>query len=538
MIMMKRLFVVSLAFVILALIGKSVVAEDLFDLGETALTLYVNDQHIISVNGPKRIAIGNPNVIDVVNVTEKDMTIIGKGKGETSLNWWDNFGQHTLTVKVYQENMTLVKKRIDNLLRDIGFSNISTKALDSEGKVLLRGEVKTEEDKNKLMTALGELKDKTLDFINVRGEESSVEIEVQVLELSKDAVKTLGFDLPSAINFTELSGPTSTAATGLSALFHVSDWTRSAFSFKLDLLLQSGQARILSRPRLVCRSGKSANLLIGGEVPVFNTEVASGGGEGTNVDYKEYGIKLNIEPTVVDDDKVDIKLDVEVSELQSAETIGDPSAPTAKAYPLTKRTISTEVSLRDNATLSIGGLIKEKTDEDIKKFPWLADVPVLGAFFRHKSVSRGGGAGQRGNTELFITLTPHIINMRSTKAKKIVLPQGESSQKEEIFKFYEKKNIPDELKDYIYTIQKRILSNISYPKMLRNTGWEGSLILSLKISSTGELKDVSVVRSSGYKIFDEEALEVVRKLSYPPFPARVHLKEVGIEVPIVYRSGK
>ncbi len=509
--------------------------QDLFSSDETTLVLYVNEQKVISVNSPQRIAIGNPEVIDVVNVTEKDITIVGKTEGETSFNWWDKFGHHSIEVKVYKENMALIKKRIDNLLKNIGFLNIYTKALDSENKVLLKGEVKTEEEKNRLMAALGKLKDKVLDFINVREEESSVEIEVQVLELSKDAVRTLGFDMPSAIKFTESSGPTVQAVTGLSALLHVSDWTRSAFSFTLDLLIQKGEARILSRPRLVCRSGKTASLLIGGEVPIFATEVSSEG-EGTNIEYKEYGIKLNIEPKVVNRDKVDIKLDIEVSELQPVETIGDPDAPTAKAYPLTKRIISTEVSLRDKATLSIGGLIKEKTDEDLKRFPWLADLPVLGAFFRHRSISIGGGAGQRGNTELFITLTPHIINMESKADKEDDFLQEEFSTKRGIFKLYGQTNIPDEFKEYAYQVQRRILSNISYPRVLRHTGWEGNLVLSLRLSSAGELKDVSIVRSSGYKIFDEEALKVVRKLSYPPFSPQMRLEEVNIEVPIVYRA--
>ncbi|OPX29609.1 MAG: hypothetical protein B1H08_03445 [Candidatus Omnitrophica bacterium 4484_171] len=511
--------------------------QDLFtddsDIGN--VIMYVNETRVFSVNEPERIAIGTPAVADVTKATENSITVIAKSAGGTTLSWWDKFGEHSRYISVYKERMNRVKRRIDDLIRSIGFTNLQTQAMDSEGKVMIKGEVKTQVDKDRLLAALAGVKDKILDFVGIWEDKSSVEIAVEVLELDKDAVRSLGFDLPNALALTESSGPTSSAVTGFSNIFHVSDWTRSALSSTLDLLIQSGKARVLSRPRLVCRSEKEAELLVGGEVPVFTTEVASGGGEGTDVEYKEYGIKLNVRPTVVENNRIDIVLNVEVSEIGDEVVIGSANSPTAKAYPLSKRTISTEVSLKDGATLSIGGLIKEKTEEDLKKFPWLGDVPVLGAFFRHKEVKSGGGSGKRGNTELFITLTPRIIsNTGDNRTKQI--EKNALSHKKSTFNFYEKNNIPDSLKEYIYSIQKRIANNIFYPPVLSRTGWEANLIVSLKLSSIGELKDVHIVKPSGYKTFDSQALETVKRLAYPSFPSHVRLEEVTIEVPIVYKT--
>ena len=182
-------------------------------------------------------------------------------------------------------------------------------------------------------------------------------------------------------------------------------------------------------------------------------------------------------------------------------------------------------------------MIKQKTEEDLKKFPWLGDVPVLGMFFRHKETKLGGGSGKRGDTELFITLTPHIISMPEES-------RSENSQKQnvlgstnkETFNFYEKKDVADSLKEYVRSIQRRITSNISYPSVLDQTGWEASLVLNIKLSSAGELKEAKIVKPSGYKIFDKEALSTVKKLKSPPFPPRVKLKEINIEIPITYRS--
>ena len=491
---------------------------------------------VIPVNWPKRIVISRPKVVDVMKVTNDSMTIVGKAQGESMLTFWDKFGRHTRQITVYSQDMAKVKTRIDNLISDIGIKGIRTKADNNEGKVLLLGEVENKSDKDKLFLALGSLKDKTVDLIDIRENEASVEISVQILELDEDAVKTLGFDLPSSISLTESSGPTSAAVTGLGALLHVSDWTRSAFNAKLDFLMQQGKARVLSRPRLVCRSGKQAKLLVGGEVPILTTQISgTGGGQGNNIEYKEYGIKLDVQPTVVSNNKINIKLSTEVSDIQSVETLGPANAPTAKAYPLSKRTMSTELSLKNGATVSIGGLIANKSAEDLKKFPWLADVPVLGAFFRHKIVTSGGGAGQKGNTELYITLTPRIINIPASKSKKTAGVKY-LSNKEETLNFYKEKNIPDNLQGYVYKIQKIILSHISYPPMLNNTGWNANLILSLRILSTGELKKVAIIKPSGYKIFDDSALDTVKKLSYPPFPSSVHLEKIDMSIPIAYKS--
>jgi len=530
---MKRLFF----FIIVFLIGLPIFSQSIFqDLRE--IVLYIGQTEVIGVDGPTRIAIGKPEIVDVSKVTEKEITLAAKGRGETTFIWWDKEGEHSRYIKVFVEDMSRIKERIDTLISEIGVLGIHTKALDSENKVLLLGQLKDESDKERLLSALGELQDKTVDLIDVRGEESSVEIDVQVLELDSDATKKLGFDLPSAIAFTESSGPTTAAVTGFSKVFHVSDWTRTAFTATLNFLVQEGKAKILSRPRLVCRSGKEAELLVGGEVPVFTTQVVSGGAgaQGTSVEYKEYGIKLNIKPTVVSEDKIDLGLNVEVSDIGEAVIIGEATAPTAKAYPISKRLISTELSLKDGSTLSIGGLIKKKSEEDLKKFPWLADLPVLGIFFRTKETRIGGGSGERGETELFITLTPHIIGVKEEEAKEISLLPKPVPPKDQTLAFYEGMKIPDELKGYVYNVQKKILSNISYPSVLLDTGWEAHLVVSLKLDSSGELKEAKVTESSGYKIFDTQTLDTVRNLSYPPFPPKVDLEEINIEVPVVYRT--
>lgn len=378
----------------------------------------------------------------------------------------------------------------------------------------------------------------------MKEEETTIEIDAQVLELQKDASSQLGFTWPGNVNVVE--GPSSPAlganGTGLGSLFRVLNFQRgsvvtgggtttvSPFQWQLSLLAQEGKARILSRPKVTCQSGKEAELLVGGEKPIFTTSVESTVGSSTSVSYKEYGIKLKIKPSVTDEDKIKINVSVDISEVGAAETIGSTDAPTAKAYPLTRRTVSTELYLDDGQTLAIGGLIRQKSEEDYNRTPFLSNIPVLGMLFRKKTTAEGGGSGERGDTELFITLTPKIVDRPAAKSIKRpqteLLPQPVASTG----------NIPDALNGYATAVQKRILDMLAYPQAAKESGFSGTTKLSLYLSYRGELLDAKLKESSGYKILDDNALSVARQVSsYPPFPSSIEEKEIWIDVPIVYR---
>jgi pilus assembly protein CpaC len=497
--------------------------------------LYIGQTKLFPVKKPTRVAVGKPEIADVIDVSEANITLAAKGAGTTTLIYWDVFGEHSYKIKVLTEDMTDVKKRIDALLKELNLPHVYTKRNDQEGKVLLLGEVKSQEEKDRIDVALGELKPKTIDLIKIK-DEGIVEIDVQVLELDKDASKTLGFSWPGTFTFTDVSGPTTSAgATSYSTLFHISDWTRTALTHTLDLLVQEGKARILSQPKLVCLSGKEAELLVGGEKPIFTTAIQATAGSTTTVEYKEYGIILNIRPTIKDEERIHIALGVEVSEIGTAETIGDPNAPTAKAYPLSKRNISTELYLNDGQTLAIGGLTKQKKEEDIRKTPFLGDIPILGALFRKKTVTKGGGAGERGDIELFITLTPTIISGGQPKVSATQVSR--TYYKPVTPEVPLKANIPEGFESYIRDVQSKIINAIYYPPEARKLGWEGTVKLNIFLDNKGNLKKVEVSKSSGYDVLDEAAVDVVRKQApYPAFPPQAKLSQLRINIPIAYRK--
>ncbi|MCX5706996.1 MAG: TonB family protein [Candidatus Omnitrophica bacterium] len=496
------------------------------------IRLYMGEVKIIPVRNPMRVAIGNPGITDVANITKENLTLNPKATGNTTLVVWDNFGEQSYNVKVFSEDTSAIKTRIDNVLKKLNLPDVITKAEDEEGKVFLSGKVKTLQDKERIVTSLGPLKDKTVDLISVKEEEAVIEIDVQILEINKGASDTLGLTWPGSINFTEVGSAGITAGgTTWGKVFHVANITRGVanpFTLKLDALIQEGKARVLSRPRLSCQSGKEAKLSVGGEVPVLSSTVTGGGVPGTtatpgNVEYKEYGIILKIKPVVYEKDRIHVNLNVEVSE------VGDEvSTDYALAYKITKRSASTELFLDNNQTMAIGGLIKQKTQEDLRRVPWLSDVPVLGMFFRQKKNTQGGGYDNLTDTELFITLTPRIVSS--------VQDLEQTTKKEAGAKPALDETLLDPVTKYSSLVQKRILDNLKYPPSAQGSGFQGTVILDLKLSYKGDLLAVKIKESSGYKMLDSNAINTAKKVSpYPPFPPAIGDRELQIEVPIQYQ---
>ncbi len=532
---MRKLYLsVLLIIAALTILFYNIYAED---GAVNIIKLYMGEVKIIPVSTPTRVVVGNPNIADVVNIGKSEMTISPKSPGATTLVYWDNFGEQSFKINVFTEDLRDIKLRVDNLLKKLELPEVYSQAEESEGRVILLGRVKTPQDRERINTILGPLRDKTLDLIQVKEEETIIDIDVQVLELNKDASSTLGFTWPSSITLTEKGSP-GIAAAGVkwSTLFKVLNLSREAFSFKLDALVEQGKAQILSRPHLACLSGKEAELTVGGEKPIFTTQVSTGG-TGTSVEYKEYGIKLKIKPTLTEKDRIKLSVNVEVSEVGEAETIGTTSSTsnstTAKAYPLSKRTASTELYIDNAQTMVIGGLNKKKEEEDVQKVPGLGNIPIIGLAFRKKTTSSGGGSGERGDSELFITLTPTITSRESGDSSRGLKKEEAPEIKTVIIK--EEKPL-DPVTGYAQIVKNRILANFSYPQEAKENNYEGTVKIRLHISYIGELLDVSIKESSGNKLLDDQAISMVKNTAtYPPFPTSIESKELWIDVPIAFQ---
>lgn len=163
---------------------------------------------------------------------------------------------------------------------------------------------------------------------------------------------------------------------------------------QLNLLDQNGRASILAEPQLSTRSGYKASFLAGGEFPY---SVAND--NGVTIQFKQYGIKLDIEPKVGRNGVIRAVIESEVSSLDAS------VVSTAGPALLTRRT-KTEFNVRTGETIVLSGLLQRTTSNDIDKVPLLGDLPVLGALFRSKRF-------QNRETELVVFVTPTSVDARS-----------------------------------------------------------------------------------------------------------------------------
>ncbi|MBC3438919.1 type II and III secretion system protein family protein [Pseudomonas sp. BW16M2] len=177
----------------------------------------------------------------------------------------------------------------------------------------------------------------------------------------------------------------------------------------INALEGSGFAYTLARPSLVALSGQSASFLAGGEVPI---PVPSSGSDTISIEYKEFGIRLTLTPTIVGRDRIALKVAPEVSELDynNGVRIAGITVPA-----LSVRRTDTSISLANGESFVISGLISTSNISSVSKFPGLGDVPVLGAFFRDSTISRE-------EKELLMIVTPHLVQPLAANARLPSLP--------------------------------------------------------------------------------------------------------------------
>lgn len=177
----------------------------------------------------------------------------------------------------------------------------------------------------------------------------------------------------------------------------------------LNALENSGFAYTLAKPSLVAVSGQSASFLAGGEFPV---PVPSSGSDTISIEYKEFGVRLTLTPTVVGRQRISLKVAPEVSELDF--NAGIQIAGTTVPALRVRRT-DTSVSLADGESFVISGLISSRNTAAVDKLPGLGDIPVLGAFFRSSGI-------QREDRELLMIVTPRLVQPLAANALLPALP--------------------------------------------------------------------------------------------------------------------
>ncbi|MCS7033822.1 MAG: type II and III secretion system protein family protein, partial [Phycisphaerae bacterium] len=247
--------------------------------------------------------------------------------------------------------------------------------------------------------------EKVLNFLEISGGQQ-VMLQVKFVEMSRRASQELGINLAASFsdgNFNAaFTGPNAGTKAGNSALSTlVGGFTCNSFAldFAISALKANNLARILAEPNVTVISGQEASLLAGGEFPVPVPQTGSGGGSTITIEYREFGVRLNVTPVVLGNGKIRLKVMPEVSDLDfsSPIVIENNNVPI-----ILKRKVESTVEMTDGQTFAIGGLMRNSVLASRNATPLLGDLPVIGALFRSVRY-------QREETELVVLVTPSLV---------------------------------------------------------------------------------------------------------------------------------
>jgi pilus assembly protein CpaC len=255
--------------------------------------------------------------------------------------------------------------------------------------------------------------------LTIRGKDQ-VMLRVTIAEVQRDIVKKLGIDLTSAITNGNWATTLATAnpfpiTPAVDPAFvgsgKLSFGSGNSISGKLSALEQNGLLKTLAEPNLSALSGEQAQFLVGGEYPIPVSQTSSGtSGTSIGVEFKTYGIGLNFQPVVLDENRISLTVKTEVSELTSdgAVTISTLTIPALRV-----RRASTTLEIPSGGAMVLGGLIKDDVKQALAGTPGLLKLPILGSLFRSRDF-------QRSQSELVIFVQPLVV--RPVAAAKLERP--------------------------------------------------------------------------------------------------------------------
>lgn len=360
------------------------------------------------------IVVGNSSVADVFPLTDTSVYVQANNTGATNVSFFGPnkslLGVMILNVRVdFNDLQQAINRAVPNA--NVTVANIN-------GRVRVSGEVRDGPSLARVLELAEQFSDQpVLNAVRVT-DPQQVQLDVRILEVSRTAGRELGVELSS--NRTNTGIPSTSVPFG-SFVGNLLAGAGADIDIVINALETKGLARRLANPTLVTSNGVEANFVVGGEVPIQTTALnADGVPIGTGTDYREYGVRLNFRPTVLDNALISLEIRPEVSDIDTSVTVnGQPSFISRKA--------DTTVTLRDGQSFAIAGLLQVDNERNVQQVPWIGQIPVLGALFR-------SSAFQKQETDLVILVTPRLVRPSSQNEPLVTpLDGARSSNDVELF---------------------------------------------------------------------------------------------------------
>ena len=374
------------------------------------------------------IFIPNSEVADVEMLSDKSLYLSGIAPGATSLIVHDKEGK---ILADYIVRVTYPLKDIKRAISKI-FPDLEIELVSVDKNLILKGDVASPEMAQDVMDIVKRFvePDKIVNRMSIETA-TQVMLKVKVAEVTRDVSKSLGVNWralsvtgvnsgligmvsgSTGTTFPEFSADVDTIkknllqsdGKGLLTDKNISGgrWVVSAginnLSALIDALATESFATVLAEPNLVALSGQSATFRSGGEQ---GYTVSQSNSNSTTTEFKEWGTSIEFTPVVLSEDRINIKVKAEVSNVATRNTDNSPN--------IAKKNVETVVELGSGQSLALAGLLQTTKHSESEQTPFLSELPVIGSLFRNSAVSSK-------ENELVIIVTPYIVKPSSKQLK-------------------------------------------------------------------------------------------------------------------------
>lgn len=354
-----------------------------------------------------RFSVSNPEIAEAVLVAPNQVLVNGKGFGQVNFIAWEQGGERFLVFDVFvRANLSLIDSQIRAL-----FPKDNINLSQANGSVVISGSVKEPKTAEQVQAVVEAAGFKTVNMLSSPVKNAvQVQLSVRVAEVSRNRMKDLGTSF--AYQGSPGVGGYSNSGGGPSSIGDVTGGVMSGtLSNALNVFVMGGNVltmlralqtqgalRALAEPNIIAMDGQTASFLAGGEFPV---PIIQGSGDRSNVTivFKEYGVRLNFKPTIIDEDHIRLELEPEVSTIDFSNGVKFDGF---IVPALRTRRAKTGIELRDGQSFALAGLMDNNETRTLSKVPLIGDIPILGNLFKSKSF-------QKNETELMFIVTAQLV---------------------------------------------------------------------------------------------------------------------------------
>jgi len=374
-----------------------------------AVNVLVGQSRVINFDRPVgRFSVSNPEIAEAILVTPDQVLVNGKAFGQVNFIAWEQTGGQFLVFDVYvRANLSLIDSQIRAL-----FPKDDIRLSQANGSVVISGSVSTATTAAQVQSVIEAANFKVVNMLTSPvSNASQIQLEVRVAEVNRNRLRDYGTSFltngqtggyansgggPSQISDSVIGAASAIMQPALNVLLFNKGINTAAM---LRVMRQEGAFRELAEPNLIAMNNQQASFLAGGEFPVPVLQTGQSGGNGITIVWKEYGIRLNFKPVIIDEDHIRLELEPEVSTIDFANGVRF----NGFVVPaLRTRRAKTGVELRDGQSFALAGLLDNSETKTLSRIPIVSDIPVIGALFKSKSF-------EKKETELMFFVTAHMV---------------------------------------------------------------------------------------------------------------------------------